>query len=288
MSDAALDHRLIREYLRQLDSALYTLPSVAARELREQIIAHLDDALGPEASDAEIAGVLRRLGSPGELAAELASTVLPPPTPAARRRPARISHRTWILSALAMIAVVLVGAKWADHYWSAAPLAYDNGAEWWYQQDVSHEVNLYANGTSQSTVPARPGQPQGYVVMVTNQSAVSETIVGDGNSQYGWNNPGSQAEQLSVSTTPADIAVGVWGQSAAGHAVFTLPVTIPPGQSRMVRVLWTTNRGLCLTKGESAGISTLALRVRTGWVTRTQTIPQPGWYLAGVTPRNCS
>ena len=45
-------------------------PAAQAGELREQITAHLDDALGPDAGDQEVAATLSRLGSPAGLAAE--------------------------------------------------------------------------------------------------------------------------------------------------------------------------------------------------------------------------
>jgi Nitrate and nitrite sensing len=70
MSGTALDHRLVREYLRELDTAMRGLPAAQARELTEQITAHLEDALGPDAGDQEIAAILNRLGSPAGLAAE--------------------------------------------------------------------------------------------------------------------------------------------------------------------------------------------------------------------------
>jgi len=70
VSGTALDHRLVRDYLRELDAAMRGLPAAAARELREQIAAHLEDALGPEAGDQEVAVTLSRLGSPAGLAAE--------------------------------------------------------------------------------------------------------------------------------------------------------------------------------------------------------------------------
>ena len=70
MSGTALDHRLVRDYLRELDAAMRGLPPAQARELREQITAHLDDALGPDAGDYEVAATLSRLGSPADLAAE--------------------------------------------------------------------------------------------------------------------------------------------------------------------------------------------------------------------------
>ena len=70
MSGTVLDHRLVRGYLRDLDAAMRGVPAAAARELREQITAHLEDALGPDADDQEVAAALRRLGSPADLAAE--------------------------------------------------------------------------------------------------------------------------------------------------------------------------------------------------------------------------
>jgi hypothetical protein len=70
MSGTALEHRLVRGYLRELDAAMRGWPAAAARELREQITAHLEDALGPGAGDQEVAATLSRLGSPAGLAAE--------------------------------------------------------------------------------------------------------------------------------------------------------------------------------------------------------------------------
>jgi hypothetical protein len=70
MGATALDHWLVRAYLRELDAALRGVPAAQARELTEQITAHLEDALGPAAGDQEVAAALSRLGSPADLAAE--------------------------------------------------------------------------------------------------------------------------------------------------------------------------------------------------------------------------
>jgi hypothetical protein len=69
MNDSALQHPLVRDYLRTLDSDCAVLPVSYARELREQIRAHLDEALGPQAGDQEVAETLRQLGSPRDLVA---------------------------------------------------------------------------------------------------------------------------------------------------------------------------------------------------------------------------
>ena len=46
MSRTSLDHELVQGYMSQLDAALRGRHSAQAREVREQITAHLDDALG--------------------------------------------------------------------------------------------------------------------------------------------------------------------------------------------------------------------------------------------------
>src|SRR5258708_14888284 len=75
MNGTGLDHRLVRDYLRELDAALATLPAARARELRQQITAHLDEALPPGADDQGVAATLGRLGSPTDVAAEAGAAV---------------------------------------------------------------------------------------------------------------------------------------------------------------------------------------------------------------------
>jgi hypothetical protein len=289
MSVAVLDHRLIREYLRELAAATRGWPDDRARELRDQITAHLDDALPPDADDHEVATTLSRLGAPAGIAAEAGAAV-----PAASERSAlglarallaAVRLRTWIVAGLAVI-LVAAGAKYADHYWSAAPLQYSNGGDWWYRQDVRHQDIATTATATQNTTPIRAGQRQGYVVSVYNPTSVTQTIVGDASGPHGWNNPGSATEQLAVSSSYVDIANGFTGQNVAAGLSFTLPVAIPPLQTRLVRVLWTSR--LCLGPGEANGIDTLALRVRVGWFTRTEVIPQQAWYLIGPRGRHCA
>lgn len=55
---AALDHRLIRDYLSKLDAALAGLPAGQAQELREQITAHLEDLLPRGATDVDVSAAL--------------------------------------------------------------------------------------------------------------------------------------------------------------------------------------------------------------------------------------
>jgi uncharacterized membrane protein len=105
MSGTALDHPLVRRYLRDLDAALNGLPAAQARELREQITAHLDDALGPGASDQEVAATLARLGSAAGLAAEAGA---PGGSSGPRSGPARRRVRWRLAAVIAVLVAVAV------------------------------------------------------------------------------------------------------------------------------------------------------------------------------------
>lgn len=102
MSGTALDHRLVRDYLSELDVAMRGLPHAHACELKEQIIAHLDDALEPAAGDQEVAAVLGRLGSPADLAAEAGAVSY---SPAARPGLGSRSRRWCLVVVIAVLAV---------------------------------------------------------------------------------------------------------------------------------------------------------------------------------------
>jgi HAAS domain-containing protein len=295
MNDSALEHRLVRDYLRELDLALTRLPEEQASELKEQLTAHLEEVISPGAEDQEIAAALRQLGSPAALVAEASLAPAGPADSAGPRgtAPARLARaflisvrpRTWVILAVVIIGLVVAG-RVADHYWSAYPLSYTGDGDWWYHQDAKHEHVVSTDTQAQNTTPIRSGQRQGYVVAVYNGSLVTETIVGDASGPHlGWDNPGGSNEQIAVSRSYTDVANGLTGQAAAGQLAFGLPVAIPPLQTRLVRVLWTS--GVCLSKGESNGIDDLYLRVRVGWFTRTQIIPQQEWDLIGPSHGRC-
>jgi hypothetical protein len=296
MSGTALDNPLVREYLAALDAAIRGLPAAQARELKEQITAHLDDALPPDADDQAVTDALRRLGSPADLAAEAGAArgeagpaTVASTGPAATARALRllmlsVRPRTWIAVAVLAIAVA-TAARIADHYLSASPLQFSSGGDWWYAQDAHREDIVRTNAATQNSAPIRSGQYQGYVVSVLNLTNVTQTIVGDASGASGWNSPGSGVERLTVSRTYIDIANGLVGRQVAHALTFTLPVSIPPFQSRLVRVLWRSD--LCMSPGEGNSIDTLALRVRVGWFTRTEIIPQQSWTLIGPSRGRC-
>jgi nitrate/nitrite sensing protein len=77
-----------------------------SRALREQITAHLDDALGPGAGDEEVAATLRRLGPPADLAAEAGAASASWSAPG----PQRARWRLAVLVAVPVITAAVLGA----------------------------------------------------------------------------------------------------------------------------------------------------------------------------------
>ena len=284
MSRSSLEHDLVRAYMSQLDAALRGVGAAQARELREQISAHLDDALPPDAEDDQVAAVLGRLGPPAELAADLAPAGAPPLTALAmtiawlRRRLAQVHRRTWgVLGVIVVLAGIATG--YLIYYLTPGSLQFGGASGWWYPQDYNHQVTTTADGATQTTVPLRSGQRQGYLVSIDNTTGVTQTILGPA---YGpgvpWDSPGSAlgVVQIGVSVPNPDIDHG----GIFREVRFTLPGVIPPGQTRLVRVLWTSD--ICMAGGGTSAVDTLALRVRVGWFTRTEIIPlDQAWAVTG-------
>src|SRR5580704_865202 len=171
MSDTALDHPLVRDYLRQLTEALASLPPQRAAELRDQIAGHLDEELAHGATDDEVTEAISRMGVPADLAREAG---------ARRTFRAMLKRRSWrfwtSFSAGLVAAGVLVGLLVSVETTSA--LSFDGGYGWWYPQDGLHAVETSAAGAEQSTVPDRWHQQQGFYVEIYNLSGYTQTVLG--------------------------------------------------------------------------------------------------------------
>ena len=242
MSGSALDNPLVREYLRELEAAFARLPAGQARELREQITAHISDALPPEAADEQVAAVLARLGSPAELAAEAVAgattdandgTGLGGRRDDAAARPPRQTRRAWrnwrfLVAAGAIVAVVAVVANMLIAAETAPALTAGGSYAWWYAQDSRREVDTSADGATQSTVPVRSGQWQGFVIDLFNDSDQTQTVLGPA---YGNGLPsafvgaGPPHGIIGVSTPNREVDEG--GGVYTG-VKFVLPGVIPP------------------------------------------------------------
>ncbi|MEA2686957.1 MAG: hypothetical protein QOE93_2152 [Actinomycetota bacterium] len=75
-------HPLAAEYLRDLQRCARTMPKEARDDLIAEIRSHLDTALGPDASEAEVRNVLDDLGPPSAIVA----ATRPPGAPGAATR----------------------------------------------------------------------------------------------------------------------------------------------------------------------------------------------------------
>jgi hypothetical protein len=270
-------HELVRTYLRELDAALRGSPPGKARELKEQIAAHLDDALPPDADDEQVTEVFDRLGSPAELAADVGQT-----SPWLRRRLARVSPRGWI--ALAVTAI-LVGTATYCLITYAAPdsLQFGGGGDWWYAQDYNHEHDSQADNVTQTTVPDRPGKRQGIVINIYNPTGVTQTVLGPGNGINDFRDSlGIQPGRVRISVPNLNVDRGGMTRSIR----FVIPGAIPPHQWRELRVIWVSNA--CFEPSGGASFDSLTLRVRVGWFTSTEVIPLGGaWETYGVSHLNC-
>jgi hypothetical protein len=281
MTNGTRRHPLIRAYLRKLDLALAALPAEKAVELRQQIRAHLQDALPQRASADEVATVLSRLGPPGELAADAAvgAASQPRQTIAMRRLGARLrraSWQSWVLGVV--IALVLAAGVGRVVQVATAPLLQPTGGFGWvYPSDYNREVNTQADDAQQTTVPIRSGQLQGVMINVTNTSDFTETVLGLAPNSIPFG-------QATVGVSEPNYWIDKGGMIRSGK--YTLPLGVPPGQIRMVEVLWRSS--VCLARGAQLGIQQIQLRVRVGWLVETDTIPLfAGVYLSGPSHGPC-
>jgi hypothetical protein len=266
---SSLDHPLVRDYLAELEAVLAALPPPQAADLREQISAHLDDALPPDADDDTVAGTLARLGPPAELAG-----VPPGPTAAdlaARRARRRRIRRTCVILGI----VALVAAAWPSYVaamHSVGSLQSGGAYAWWYPRDAARQVRTEAEGIVQFTVPIRSGQQQGFVVDVYNPTSWTQTVLGAASDSL---SPGSDYGQIAVSVRPVH-----GGAVALRSAAYGLPGVIPPHQSRAIRLMWVSTD--CDSSGAGTIMDGLTLQVRVGWVTRTEVVSlNPTWGVLG-------
>lgn len=161
---------------------------------------------------------------------------------------------------------------------TAAPVQSGGASAWWYARDAAHAVDTQADGAVQSTAPIRSGQRQGFVITIYNPSNWTQTVLGPA---ANFLSPGGPDVQMGVAGSLNIDRGGFDGL----RLTYALPGSIPPHQTRALRVLWTSTT--CLMKGGSQGIDQLILRVRVGWLTRTEVIQlDQGWYLSGPSQGN--
>ena len=263
MSGTVLENVLVREYLRALSLECITLPVAQARELREQIAAHLDEALPPDATNAEVEAELARLGSPRSLAAAAAGPVRPAGWRRLRNWLGHVRWWTWVALGL-VVAMAGTGAGVLVSMNSAAPLRQGSTMGWYFPQDRVREVDTQAGDTTQLTIPQRYRQEQGFVINIVNDSDWTQTVLGP-----------AQPFFVPFSNRPVQIAVGGDKNVDLGgmddHVRWSATGSIPPHSIRALRVLWDSN--VCWIPGSGPqSIQDVELIVRVGTVTKTEDI----------------
>jgi hypothetical protein len=280
----ALDHPLVADYLRRLNSALANLEPEAAAELSEQLTAHIVEALPSDASHEMVVEVLAALGPPTAVAAEAG-----PPWPQRNRprqplwrriaiRAKRTSLRAWLVIVPLTLAACLAAGTLI--FWQVQPsLAFDGGSyAWWYPIDSARNVTTQAGNATQDTVPLRPGQLQGFAITIYNPSDLTQRILGPPSNAISDGAP--VPPQIAVALTP-------WKLQGEPHAVrYQIGGVIPPHSYGWVRVLWRSYRCYLNGVGSWQGNNVLTVRVRVGWVTRTEDIQLPTMFAVSATRIN--
>ncbi len=273
MTATALDHPLVRAYLEQLNRALVRLPTGEAAELRQQIHAHLREALPDEPDEAAVRPVLDGLGSPADLVRE-AATLRAASVPSLRERLGRISPRARVavlsvivvVTAVIVTSVVLIGGRTR-----AGALVCLCGVGWSDPRDSHAQVTTEANDNTQMTVPMRTDGTQGIDVWIQNPTHVTQTVLGlpteDDGARIGPFGPTDSRKHYRLRmTTSGGPNSGMTSRGLSGH----FPMAIPPGGERTVRLQWS---GLtCYSPGITVLINEVALKVRAGGSTRVETI----------------
>jgi hypothetical protein len=158
-----------------------------------------------------------------------------------------------------------------ESFQSTPPLSVQGLSAWWYPQDNTRAATTFADSQTQTTVPIRTGQRQGFVIQVFNFTNRTQTVLGS-DEETAPN--GGTNTQIGVSTLDP-----VHAHGAVRSLRYTLPMSIPPDQSRYLRWLW-TSRHCIRNAGSDTGTDELILRVRVGRITRTEVIQLgQGWYL---------
>ena len=281
MTGARLASETVTQYLADLDRALAVLPPAAAAELREQIRAHIEEALPANPDDSEVAEVLTALGSPEDIV-RAADDGYRARRPSTLQRLRRVRWWVWLLiaAALAALGSLFPLLSYLNAPRTAPALIAEGSEGWLYPQDSRHAVYTQAAGASQWTVPIRSGQEQGFVVGIVNPSKWTVTVLG-------WTSGYPAPGGFDVTVAVGDSRNIEEGGSPSPSTKYILPAVIPPGGARALRVTWKSTT--CLGPGTAQGISDLYLQVKVGWVTRTEAIQLPSEFaLSGPSTGPCS
>ena len=193
-------HPLAAEYLRDLERSARAMPRGPRQELVAEIRSHLDSAIGPDATEADVRNVLDDLGPP---AAIVAATRPPGTEPGVGRRGPRevfalvllVSGFPFILGWLAGAALLLLSPLWNSRQKLLGLLV------WPFGLPIVLGFGVVASGSSGSCGPV--GGPVGG----------PETVCSGGGGMPGW-----LAVVLVVVLVGAPLLMAAYLYRAAGRA----------------------------------------------------------------------
>ena len=117
MTPFALDHPLVRDYLRRLEQATFGMPPDERADIHEGIRAHLLEALSESSSDADVRNALETLGDPYDIVGSA-----PAPASASRRGALEVAAVVLLLIGAFIVPVVgwIVGVVllWSSRAWT--------------------------------------------------------------------------------------------------------------------------------------------------------------------------
>jgi hypothetical protein len=288
MTNTSTVNPKLRSYLRDLEVALSVLPRDRAGELREQITSHLFEALPESPTDKDISVALAELGPVETVVSEAVRGVRVGVTRRLFVRMRRIRWWWWVL-----LGVLFSGGSTLTGFvvsWeTSTPLGFYGGLSAWWGPNVHHEVDSSANGQEQSTIAVEPGKTQGFVVQITNPGPWAQTVLGVASTAAGRmddpppvTGPGGGPEHITVSS-----ACGRDDCSHLYSLTYRSTVTVPSGQTRLLRVLWRPKK-CWMAPGFVGVVDQVSLKVQVGSVTRTEVIQLPeGFALAGTSSQGC-
>lgn len=260
-------HPAVETYLAELDQELAVLDAGSAADLRDQVRAHIEDALAPGATDADVAATLRRLGPPHELvAADDAGSE--PRRVVVYTRPSlsgwlgQRSRKWWtafagiVVLVAAITTAVVIETNIAPVQGQCLPCGFR------YAADRNHSRMSTADNIDEDTAPVRFRQDQAILFAISNPSDYPQRILG-GRPDLDTATP----TYLQIGTVGLDRIHAPFSQ---GPHNFARDVSIPPHGLRLVVLHWIQN--FCPQPGAGTTIDSYSVRVRTLGVTRTENI----------------
>ena len=178
------EHPLITAYLRRFDAAAARVPAERRAALREEIAAHLSEAVPEGASDTEVAAIIDEFGTPGDIVAQEGVS------PVRRtRKPALIAGAALLSVAIVIgvTAVIVAATSYEEPYRS--PVTAHPAGKTMTTQGTRYEEYRAAIDRMDKPLPAGAEYPVGvpFSELESDENGeIIETVGGGSIAQYTW------------------------------------------------------------------------------------------------------